>query len=53
LETGVELGTGACVLPQRRVGAWSVIGAGAVVNKDIPSNSTAVGVPCRIIAQRP
>ena len=26
-----------------------VIGAGSVVNKDIPSNSVAVGNPCKVI----
>ena len=28
-----------------------VIGAGSVVNKDIPSNVVAVGNPCRVIKQ--
>jgi sugar O-acyltransferase (sialic acid O-acetyltransferase NeuD family) len=49
LETGVQLGTAACVLPRRRVGAWTSIGAGSVVTDDIPAESTAVGVPCRVI----
>lgn len=52
LETGVELGAGVIVLPQRRIGAWAVIGAGSVVIDDIPADSTAVGVPCRVIKQR-
>ena len=51
LETGVELGTGVSILPGRRVGAWAIIGAGSVVTDDIPANSTAVGVPCRVIRQ--
>lgn len=35
-----------------RVGRGSVIGAGAVVTKDIPPWSVAVGVPARVIASR-
>jgi sugar O-acyltransferase (sialic acid O-acetyltransferase NeuD family) len=49
LETGVQLGTGASILPGRRVGAWSSVGAGSVVTEDVPANCTAAGVPCRVI----
>lgn len=49
LEAGVQFGTGACILPSRRVGAWSIIAAGSVVTDDIPANCTAVGIPCRVI----
>lgn len=49
LETGVQLGTGVSVLPRRRIGAWAIIGAGSVVTSDIPANSTAVGIPCRVL----
>ena len=31
------------------IGDNVVIGAGSVVNKDIPSNSVAVGNPCKVI----
>lgn len=47
IETGVDIGTGAVILPGVRVGRDSIIGAGAVVTKDIPSCCTAVGVPAR------
>lgn len=46
---GAFLGIGACVLPQRQVGAWSVIGAGAVVTENIPAYVTAVGIPARVV----
>jgi acetyltransferase-like isoleucine patch superfamily enzyme len=35
------------------IGAGAVIGARAVVTKDIPPNAIAVGVPAKVIATRP
>lgn len=49
LEEGVLLGTNAAILEKIRVGAYSIIGAGAMVNKDIPAAVTAVGVPAKVI----
>jgi sugar O-acyltransferase (sialic acid O-acetyltransferase NeuD family) len=46
---GVDLGIGASVIQDKQIGEWSIIGAGAVVTTDIPSNVTAVGIPCRVI----
>lgn len=46
---GCEIGSNACVIPKRTVGKWSVIGAGAVVIKDLPDNCIAVGIPARPI----
>ncbi len=43
------LGAGAIVLPGITIGDNSVIGAGSVVTKDIPSNVVAVGNPCKIL----
>ena len=37
------------VLPGILTGSNCVIGAGSVVNKDIPSNVVAVGNPCKVI----
>ncbi len=45
----VWIGAGVHVLPGVTVGENCVIGAGSVVTKDIPSNSLAVGNPCRVI----
>ena len=45
---GCEFGVGAVVLPRRTIGAWSVVGAGAVVTRDVPANVTVAGVPARV-----
>lgn len=45
----VWIGSGANILPGISIGDNSIIGAGSVVSKDIPSNSIAVGVPAKVI----
>lgn len=52
LEERVLIGTNATVLPKIKIGQGSVIGAGAVVTKDIPSNVVAFGAPARIIKSK-
>lgn len=47
LDEGVSMGTSSSIIQGRRVGAWSIIGAGAAVVRDIPPGVTAVGVPAR------
>lgn len=49
LEEGVLVGTGARVLQYLRVGQRSIVGAGAVVTKDVPPDITVVGVPAHPI----
>jgi acetyltransferase-like isoleucine patch superfamily enzyme len=49
----VFIGYGAVIMPGIKVGSDSVIGAGAVVTKDVPSNSVAAGVPARLIGSWP
>jgi acetyltransferase-like isoleucine patch superfamily enzyme len=43
------IGIGAMILPGVKIGDEVIIGAAAVVTKDIPSNSVAVGNPARVI----
>lgn len=45
----VWIGAGVSVLPGVTIGSNCVIGAGSVVVQDIPSNSVAVGNPCKVI----
>ncbi|MFF4235579.1 sugar O-acetyltransferase [Actinomadura geliboluensis] len=49
IEDNVWLGGGTIVLPGVTIGENSVIGAGAVVTKDVPANVVAVGNPARVI----
>ena len=42
------LGTNSSILPQVKLGVNVVVGAGAVVTKDVPDNSLVVGVPAVI-----
>lgn len=46
-EENVFIGTNATVLPRRRICAGAVIGAGAVVTKDVPAGAVVVGNPAR------
>ena len=45
----VWIGGGVQVMPGVTIGSNVVIGGGSVVVKDIPSDSVAVGNPCRVI----
>lgn len=51
VEDNVWIGGGVIILPGITIGKNSVIGAGSVVTKDIPTNCVAVGNPCRVIKQ--
>ena len=44
-----ELGTGTQIIQGKRVGDYSIVGAGAVIVKDIPEKCTAVGSPAKPI----
>lgn len=52
IEDDCWLGTGVKVLDGVTIGRGSVIGAGAVVTRDIPPYSVAVGFPAKVISQR-
>ena len=49
IESNVWLGGGVIVLPGVTIGQNTVVGAGAVVTRDLPSDVVAVGVPARVI----
>jgi maltose O-acetyltransferase len=47
----VWLGGGAIVCPGVTIGAHTVVGAGAVVTRDLPAGVVAVGVPARVLRE--
>jgi len=49
---GAYLGIGCNAIQGIRIGAWSTVGAGAVVTRDVPDRVTAVGVPAKVINQK-
>jgi len=49
LKRGCYLGAGCLVLPGVTVGERAVVGAGAVVTRDVPPGKVAVGVPARVV----
>ena len=48
-QRNVWFGAGVLVLPGVTIGSDSVIAAGSVVNRDIPSGVIAAGNPCRVL----
>jgi len=44
---GASIGAGAIVLPGLTIGAYAMVGAGAVVTKDVPAHAVVVGNPAR------
>lgn len=49
VENGASIGANATVLPGIRVGSGAMVGAGAVLTRDVPPNAIVVGNPARII----
>lgn len=45
----VFIGSGAIVLGNVRIGPNAIIGAGSLINKDVPENSIVGGVPAKVI----
>jgi acetyltransferase-like isoleucine patch superfamily enzyme len=52
IERDVWIGANATVLPGVRLGGGSVVGAGAVVTKDVAPGEVVMGVPARVQRQR-
>jgi acetyltransferase-like isoleucine patch superfamily enzyme len=49
VKRGAALGANATILPKVTIGAWALVGSGAVVTKDVPDHGLVVGSPARLI----
>jgi acetyltransferase-like isoleucine patch superfamily enzyme len=52
IDDNVWIGAGVRILDGVRIGKNTIIGAGSVVNRSLPANATAVGVPAKAIKLR-
>jgi acetyltransferase-like isoleucine patch superfamily enzyme len=51
IEEGAWLGQNVVVCPGVRIGRGAVVGAGSVVNQDVPARTLAVGAPARVVKE--
>jgi len=52
VEDGVSIGSNATIVCGIRIGPGALIGAGAVVTRDVPANATVAGNPARVLPAR-
>lgn len=52
VETGADIGMNAVILPGITIGKGSIVGAGAVVTKDVPPFAIVAGVPAQFLRWR-
>jgi acetyltransferase-like isoleucine patch superfamily enzyme len=45
---GASIGAGAVILPGVTIGRWAMVGAGALVSRDVPDHGLVVGHPARL-----
>ena len=49
IKKGAWIGAGASILPGVTIGEYAIVGAGAIVTKDVGDYEVAVGVPAKIV----
>jgi maltose O-acetyltransferase len=52
IEDDVWIGAGVVILPGRRIGRGSIVGAGAVVAHDVPEYAVVAGNPAQVVKYR-
>ncbi len=52
IESDVWIGTRSIILPGVRIGQGSIVGAGAVVSRDVPPYSIVAGNPAKVVRSR-
>ncbi len=49
IKKGAWIGAGASILPGVTIGKYAIVGAGAIVTKDVPDYSVVVGIPAKVV----
>ena len=49
IEKGAWIGAGATILPGVTIGMYAIVGAGAIVTKDVPDYAVVVGIPAKVV----
>ncbi len=49
IKEGAWIGAGASILPGVTIGKYAIVGAGAIVTKDVPDYAVVVGTPARVV----
>lgn len=49
IQKGAWIGAGASILPGVNVGKYAIVGAGAIVTKDVPDYAVVVGIPAKVV----
>ena len=51
VKKGASIGSGATILANTCIGENAIVGAGAVVTRDVPANTIVAGVPAKVLRQ--
>jgi acetyltransferase-like isoleucine patch superfamily enzyme len=52
VERGASLGSGATILGGVTIGEYAIVGAGAVVTRDVPAGTSVAGNPARALVKQ-